>query len=155
MASSNRSPHSSIPQIDLEPVVVNYEVCRNLAELLKRQDIPADREDSSLQWMSPLEVGNFYLLLVAICHQTSPRGQPPLEGDIEGRHLRGWDFLSAKLQAAVRANSSILSPALWACITSERVRELFKDEKTGDRLTDTEGRAFLIRDLGQKLLARG
>lgn len=157
MASSNQSSHVSgftgAPQISLEPVVVNYEVCRNLAELLQRHNIPADREDSSLQWMSPLEIGNFYLLLVAICHQTSPRGQPPFEGEIEGRRLRGWDFLSAKLQAAVRVNPKILSPAFWACMVPEQVVELFRDEKFGDRLTDPHGRAFLIRDLGQKMLA--
>src|SRR5439155_11644682 len=93
-------------------------------------------------------------LLVAICYQTSPRGKPPLEGEVGGRHLRGWDYLSAKLEAAARANLEMLSPDYWAHITAEEVRQLFRDEKLGDRLSDPAGRALLIRDLGQKMLWR-
>ncbi len=158
MASKSR-PHSTgaclVPTPTApEPLVVNDEACRRLAGLLRSQTIPPAREDSSLPWMSPKQVGNFYLLLVAICYQTSPRGRPPLEGDVEGRHLRGWDYLSAKLEAAARINLAILSPSFWARATAEEVRELFRDETLGDRLSDPAGRALLIRDLGQKMLRR-
>jgi hypothetical protein len=104
--------------------------------------------------MSPEQVGNFYLLLVAICYQTSPRGKPPLEGEVEGRHLRGWDYLSAKLEAAARDNRAVLSPAFWAHVTTEEVRQLFHDGSLGDRLSDPAGRAVLIRDLGEQMLSR-
>jgi hypothetical protein len=104
--------------------------------------------------MSPEQIGNFYLLLVAICYQTSPRGKPPLEGYVEGRHLRGWDYLSAKLEAASRNNPAVLSPAFWAHITEEQVREVFRDDTLGDRLSDPAGRALLIRDLGEQMLRR-
>ena len=135
-------------------VIVNIEVCRKLADLLRSQSIPADREDSSLTGLSPREVGNFYLLLVAICHQTSPIGKPPLEGDVGGRHVRGWDYLSAKLQAAARANLEILSPDRWAWMTEKDVLELFRDQTLGERLSDPAGRALLARDLGNKMRQR-
>jgi hypothetical protein len=135
-------------------VSVNIEACRRLARLLSSQTIPAAREDISLPWMSPEQVGNFYLLLVGICYQTSPRGKPPLEGYVEGRHLRGWDYLSAKLEAAAHNNWAMLSPVFWAHITAEDVRELFRDDTLGERLNDPGGRALLVRDLGEQMLRR-
>jgi|SRR5579864_3986977 len=141
-------------QAPYAPVVVNFEVCRKVAGLLRSQAIPLDREDTALPWMSRWEVGNFYLLLVAICHQTSPRSRPPLEGDIGGRHLRGWDYLSGRLEAAARADRQLLSPGFWASVTGEDLRRIFQDPTFGDRLSDPEGRASLIRDLGQKMLQR-
>ena len=135
-------------------VAVNIEACRRLARLLSSESIPTAREDISPLWMSPEQVGNFYLLLVAICYQTSPRGKLPLEGRVDGRHLRGWDYLSAKLEVAVRGNRAVLSPAFWAHINAEGVRELFRDDTLGDRLGDPGGRALLIRDLGERMLSR-
>jgi hypothetical protein len=135
-----------------EPVVVDIEACRKLAGALKAHHIPEDHEDSSLKGFSREEVGNFYLLLVAICHQTSPRGKQPLEGMIGKQHLHGWDYLSAKLERDARINPEILSPSRWAGINAEDVEALFCDETLGNRLSDPAGRASLIRDLGQKML---
>ena len=133
------------------PVAVNVQTCRRLAAILTAHSIPQDHEDSSLAGFTPFEIGNFYFLLVAISHQTSPRGREPLEGTTDGRHLRGWDYLSAKLEEAVSVNPSILSPLFWDSITAEDVRGLFHDQFFGDRLSDTEGRAQLIRDLGLQM----
>jgi hypothetical protein len=152
MASRSPLPRIDVHATALEPVVVNVEACRKLAALIKSHSIPADHEDSSLQGLEPREIGNFYLLLVAICHQTSPLGKPSLEGSIGERHLRGWDYLSAKLEANARTKPGILAPSFWLSITSENVRELFRDEALGDRLSDPAGRASLIRDLGHKML---
>jgi hypothetical protein len=138
-----------------EPVFVSVEACRNLAVLLRARQIPADREDSSLPGLKPSEIGNFYLLLVAICHQTSPREKLPLEGRIGERHLRGWDYLSAKLEENVRTNPELLAPRSWIGITAEEVQKLFRDEILGDRLSDPSGRALLISDLGRKMLKNG
>jgi len=137
-----------------ESVGVNIVACRRLARLLSSQAIPEAREDTALPWMSPEQVGNFYLLLVAICYQTSPRGKPPLEGHIDGRHLYGWDYLSAKLEIAARKNGAVLSPAFWAHIDAEELRALFCDHELGDRLSDPGHRALLIRDLGEQMLCR-
>jgi hypothetical protein len=133
-------------------VTVNPKVCRELAELLKSLPIPADREDRSLTWCSPREVGNFYLLLVAISHQTSPRDRPPLEGDVGERHLCGWDYLSAKIEAAALEDVRILHPDFWVQMTAESVRDLFRDELLGERLSDPLGRALLVQNLGEQML---
>ena len=101
----------------VQRVAVDIDACRRLSTLIRSRHIPADHEDSSLDGITPREIGNFYLLLVAICHQTSPRGRPPLEGKVGERHFRGWDYLSAKLEAAVRENPDILSPDYWATRT--------------------------------------
>lgn len=151
---------SSTISSDLAPapakyrVVVNQDKCRQLAAFIKSHTIPVDREDTSLPWMSSQQVGNFYLLLVAICHQTSPRGKLPLEGDIGTRHLRGWDYLSAKLQDAAKQDPHLINPRSWAKITPEDVQRIFHDKNLGDRLTDPQGRAILIQDLGQQMLHR-
>jgi hypothetical protein len=139
-------------QDSTEEVAVNVSVCHELADWLKSREIPEDREDSSLQGFSREEMGNFYLLLVAICHQTSPRGKLPLEGTVESRHLRGWDYLSAKLEEAARRQPALLTPAVWASFTADKVLELFRDPMLGDRLSEPERRAQLIRDLGQTML---
>jgi hypothetical protein len=142
---------STVTSVTVEPVVVSVEACRRLAELISAQSIPASHEDSSLPGFAPQEVGNFYLLLVALCHQTSPRGKPPLEGIVGERRLRGWDYLSAKLETAARANPEMLSPDTWSRVSSHDLLELFHDEKLGDRLTDPEGRSLLVRDLGGRM----
>src|SRR5439155_18743595 len=65
--------------------------CRRLAAVIRAHSIPADHEESSLPGFGAKEIANFYLLLVAICHQTSPRDLLALEGGVGGRRLRGWD----------------------------------------------------------------
>src|SRR5438876_6570130 len=137
-----------------EGVIVDVAACRRLAAVIRAHSIPADHEESSLPGFGAKEIANFYLLLVAICHQTSPRDLLALEGGVGGRRLRGWDYLSAKLEAAARENFEILSPKYWARITTEEVRQLFRDEAFGSRLSDPAGRSVLIRDLGEKMLQR-
>ena len=136
-------------------VEVDRVACARLASLLKTQSIPADREDVLRPDLARRESGNFYLLLVAICHQTSPRGRPPLEGTVGGRLLRGWDYLSAKLAAAVRDDARLLKPTTWVQSTPRDVAELFADPELGERLTDPPGRARLIRNLGSVMHGHG
>jgi len=111
-----------VEQTALETAVVNIDACRRLAALLKSYTIPVDHENSSLPGLKAAQVGNFYLLLVAICHQTSPKHKPPLEGVIGGRYLRGWDFLSAKLEIHSQAHPEILSPKVWTVIIPEQLQ---------------------------------
>jgi hypothetical protein len=133
-------------------VAVNLEVCQRLAEWLKSRTIPLDREESSLQGFTSEEIGNFYLLLVAISHQTSPRDKLPLEGIAGGRHLRGWDYLFAKLEDAARRDSKFLSPDYWVHLSADDLGSVFRDEQFGDRLSDCVGRALLINDLGRIMI---
>lgn len=135
-------------------VEVNRSVCKRLADLLRRQHVPVDEEESKLPGFRQDLVGNFFLALVAICYQTSPRHKPPLEGVVQGVHRRGWDYLFARLESAARVDASYIEPATWAQLSAHDVRELFRDRECGDRLTDPEGRAGLLRDLGQRMLER-
>src|SRR2546423_13871295 len=91
------------------PVEINVVSCERLARIIKNQSIPLDKEETSLLGFSREEVGNFYLCLVAICHQTSPRGKPPLEGVVRGEHKRGWDYLSVRFEEAFRSNPTFFT----------------------------------------------
>ena len=133
-------------------VEVNSEACKSLALLIKSQQIPIDSEDTYLAGFSPAQVGNFYLCLVAICHQTSPQGRPPLEGIVNGDSKRGWDYLSAKLEAAAHSDPMLLAPSKWSDMTESEIRAIFHDSQYGDRLTDPIDRANLIRDLGRVMV---
>lgn len=136
------------------PVVVDLESCDRLAALLARMDIPPDEEDSVAPAFPRNLTGNFFLALVAICHQTSPRALPPLEGVVSGKHLRGWDYLSAKLESAARDDLRLLEPERWSRLTADCVCRLFRDQEFGERLSEPTQRAELLRDLGQKMMAR-
>jgi len=129
-------------------VRVNPVICEAVAELLRNKQIPQATEDVSLAGLKREEVGNFFLALVAICHQTSPRGRAPLEGYVAGILLRGWDFLAAKYHEAVASDKGWLSPDRWRSTSEEDVRTLFHDPSLGDRLKDPDGRAALLRNLG-------
>jgi hypothetical protein len=141
-------------EVKRQPVKVDGEVCARLATLLRSRKIPPDAEERKPDVPADL-VGNFFLALVAICHQTSPMKGRPLQGLIEGRVRRGWDYLWARFEAAAQAAPEILEPADWCEFRAPQLGEVFHDEKYGDRLTDHEGRAALLRDLGAHMLAWG
>ena len=137
------------------PVEVEVEACRRLAGVLLARPIPMDEEDSSLEGFSRVQVGNFYLLLVAICHQTSPRGKPALEGTVGGVHRRGWDYLSAKLEAATRSDLTLLQPGRWAEIRVGEFTGIFRDKLLGERMSDPDRRTALVQDLGRVMIQSG
>jgi len=140
---------------DVQSVAVDRKACELLARLIASQRIPQDREEvPSLQLPAPL-VGSFFLLLVAVCHQTSPPGGLPLVGRVHGNVRRGWDYLFQRLLDAAREDHVLLAPAYWTHITPEEIRRLFADAEFGARLTDPEGRCRLIRDLGENMLSSG
>jgi hypothetical protein len=126
-----------------------------VAKLLATKEIPLDHEESSLPGFSQYLIGNFFLALVAISHQTSPRGHAPLEGSIDGVWRRGWDYLFARLEEAGRRDPTLLTPTRWSDLSTDEVRHLFHDEELGDRLTNPEHRAELLRDLGFKMISQG
>ncbi len=151
IATSGQPLPSDSPAPSAPMVTVNQEQCRRLAALISSQTIPQDREDSSLTGFSQEAAGNFYFLLVAICHQTSPVGKPPLEGYIDGRLMHGWDYLTARLEAAVRSDPSLLVPSTWSKVQPDQLAQIFRDDRLGERLTGVPHRAELIRDLGDVL----
>lgn len=136
-------------------VAVDEAACERVAALLAERPIPKPREEIGFPELSRLETGNLYLLLVSICHQTSPRGLPPLEGRVQGVHYKGWDYLSAKLVAAARQSATILQPDAWVRLTARDLQLLLRDDELGDHLSDRAGRARLVRDLGRSMVANG
>jgi hypothetical protein len=136
-------------------VTVDRAVCRDVARLLSRHDIPVDREDLTLPGLTRPQIGNFYLWLVAICHQTSPIGLLPLEGIVDGKRLRGWDYLSARFQEAAVSDPSLLVPAAWEATSGNDLAALFRDPVVGERLSVPDSRAALIRDIGKVMVANG
>lgn len=155
MKQSKRSPSAIIqlrPSVLEQRVLVDHAQCGRVAALLRKSAIPQPQEEIGRPRLNARELGNFYLLLVSICHQTSPRGRGALEGTVDGMRYRGWDYLSAKIAGAAHQRRSILEPKTWSRMTAQDLVQLLSDEEMGDRISDPEGRARLVRDLGQSML---
>ncbi|MGO9254840.1 MAG: hypothetical protein ACLQU1_00845 [Bryobacteraceae bacterium] len=129
-------------------IEIDQTQCRKVAEVLARVEIPRDREESQILGLTAEEVANFYFLAVAICHQTQV-----LRGTVDGEAVRGWDYLSKKLQAAVMLDKTVLDPRRWASMTAKLLGTLFADSQIGETLCDVAGRTELVQDLGTKMLA--
>ncbi len=148
-------PLSALPPTTRGSVRVAVDVCSRCADLIAGWSVPPDREEVRLANLSSRQVGNFFFLLVSICHQTSTPGVPPLEGVVDGRYRRGWDYLEARLETEVRADETLLSPLTWATLTPSHLESIFRDDKYGSRLTHLAGRSELIQDLGQRMKGFG
>jgi len=136
-------------------VEIDSMACHRLSQFLRERQIPIDQEESTLLGIPPDAIGNFYLVLVAICHQTSPRGCLPLEGYVDGQHYRGWDYLQARLEQAVSKDADLVNPRRWTKLTELDVRNIFRDPQLGERLTDPGRRAGLIGNLGEVMSTNG
>jgi hypothetical protein len=136
-------------------VTVDVAKCNELAALLRSKSVPADAEDISLSGFTPQQAGNLYFFLVAICHQTSPRGGRPLEGTVGGLARRGWDYLSAKFEVEARSDSRILTPAYWSALTPQDFSDLFRDPRLGETFSDVPRRVELVHNLGRTMMRRG
>jgi hypothetical protein len=134
-------------------VEIDSATCERLATIIKNQPIPMDREETSPPAFSREEIGNYYLCLVALCHQTTPRGKPPLEGVLHGEHRRGWDYLSGRLEEAFGEDAALFTPSRWTEISGHELTTLFSDSRFGNRLTEPDKRAALLRDLGHVMLS--
>lgn len=141
--------------VDTELVTVDLAACQRVADWIASREIPLDAEETSLQGLSHLEVGDLYLFLVAICHQTSPLGMPPLLGAVGGKERRGWDFLLARFVEIAAHDRSVLSPGFWRGISGKQLSAMFSDPNRGSRLIQTERRAALIHDLASTMAAHG
>jgi len=140
----------------LEPLVrVNQQACQRVASFLAGKEVPPDQEESALPGFPSELIGNFFLALVAICHQTSPPGHLPLEGTVSGIQRRGWDYLFGRLEQASRQDQTLLRPERWNQLSALDVKQFFHDAELGDRLTDPHLRAELLRDLGSKMMSQG
>ncbi|MBL9123816.1 MAG: hypothetical protein JNG90_09305, partial [Planctomycetaceae bacterium] len=134
---------------------VDRAACAAVAQWIAAHEIPRDAEETCLQGFSSIEVGDFYLFLVAICHQTSPQGLPPVLGTVNGQLRRGWDYLLNRFEQLARQDRSLLSLAWWEKLSGAQLEEWFADPEYGRRLVAPERRAELVRDLAAVMNRRG
>jgi hypothetical protein len=129
------------------PIVVNRVRCDQVAQVLTRLGVPEDGEEVEAPSLPASHLGNFYLSLVAICHQTQS-----LTGSIEGRARRGWDYLQGRWREATSREQALLTSSGWATLTSEGLEQLFEDPLAGRTLSAVNGRTQLLNDLGNVML---
>jgi hypothetical protein len=130
--------------------------CKQVAEILRKIEVPPANEDDRLPGMEVTNLPNFYLAVVAICHQTSPQGGVQLRGQLaDGTEKFGWDYLRSRWAERVVASPSLNTPSGWAQLQLEDVEALFVDELGRSSLTDCAGRASLLRDLGEHFRTAG
>lgn len=123
--------------------------CAEMAFKLRQMSLPAPKEDVPPLGFAPEEEANFWFFLAAICHQTSPVGLPALEGNVEGKQRRGWDYLVHAFRVAATKDLGLLSPLRWATFTVKDLGNIF-----GPLLSLPDARCELIVDLGQRLCER-
>jgi hypothetical protein len=136
-----------------ELVCVDLRKCAEVAGVLARHPIPSTAEEHPNALGLPASaLPNFYLLTVAICHQTSPVGQPRLGGTLTtGETVWGWDYLRRRFAERAREKLSILDPACWPRLTAGDLVELLAAEDGPVHVSDPERRAALIRDAGTRM----
>lgn len=136
-------------------VEVDYQKCDELVELLRKNPLTADAANPIPEEIGPELSKDFYLSLIAICHQTSPLDGAYLEGTSRGKKLRGWDYLKDRLLVAVQKDPALVKPNNLTEISGADISNMMADGQGGGKITDPEGRARLLRDIGEVMLRQG
>lgn len=89
------------------------------------------------------------LVLVAICHQTQELG-----GEVDGRKIRGWDYLQASMLKAAQNDTAFLSPISLSQVSQQTLARVLQ---CGDQLSpaDLTRRAAIIQNCGQTMIEAG
>ena len=127
-------------------VELNQERCEQIGRTLRNLGIPEPIEPwSVLGHEVDFDLATLNLILVAICHQTQT-----LEGIIDGKQLRGWDYLQSCLLNWAQKDQLNCSPDRLRSFTIEQLREILN---CGDQLSDIDltARASFICDCGKVL----
>ena len=140
-----------------EAVTVNLAKCAEVAAILRARPVPAAAEEHAVALGLPADaLPNFYFLTVAICHQTSPIGQPRLGGALRtGQVAWGWDYLVRRLAERACEDVSILDPSHWRRMNAAELVRLLAAQNGPVHVTDPERRAALIRDAGTRMSLNG
>lgn len=131
-------------------IIVDKTQCDAIGRLLGGLATAPTLVHQSLSTHNPAVVGNFNLLLVAICHQTQH-----LQGLIAGRCKRGWDYLEARLRAASEQEGELLSVARWTRITAAELHTVLTGPDSTIELAGLDCRSELINDLGCNMQRAG
>jgi len=137
-------------------VSLNEEQCERLAATIHELTIPADAEEPTGHLdLAADTLANFYFVVVAICHQTSPRNRPALEGQIGGRTYKGWDYLRESFAIATRANPRLVYAESLITLQPHDLDRIIRTPDSSAVLTDLSGRCALLHATGQRLLDQG
>lgn len=133
-------------------VVTDSARIQAMSSLLSRLPVPEDSEESSVEADTPKSVlPDLYFVVVAICHQTSPRGEPPLAGTIDGQHFGGWDYLREAFLRAARRDASVFRPERLAEFSDSELNGILQIATEPVGLNSLPDRAALVRDLGVRM----
>jgi hypothetical protein len=124
--------------------------CRDVAGFLRRIALPGRLVRQELFCCDRRSVGNFNVLLVAICHQTQS-----ISGEVDGRWRRGWDYLEARLDGQCRNDPQFLQIERWRTLSTEELNEALAPLPTKPSFADIDARAELIRDIGRVMFDAG
>lgn len=134
-------------------ITIDDEQCRRVAERLDRVEVrPPD--EFAVRVNTPEErrrEANLLFYLVGICQSTRT-----LQGTIDGRWYRGWDYMLRAARRALAADPETFSAGRLAQVTVDEVRAIFSDDRdpefsTLDRIDE---RVAQLRDAARVLLAR-
>jgi len=137
---------------------INDDKISAIVSALSGVTLPKPAESTHMQFPicdDKCKLANAYLGIVAICHQTSPIGERPLEGMINGTRATGWDYLRGKFLLQASEVKKWTSFKFWQKLTPDVLAELFKDETYGRTLNRINERTYLLNDLGNKLSIDG
>lgn len=128
-------------------IIVDEGQCSKVAERLRSVAVKALFPEPPPEEKRPR--ANFWFYLTAISHQTGP-----LRGVIEGRPLRGWDYLYACAERAYRSDPHFFTAErLWR-LSPQDLKGIFSDQ--GDPSTSTLDRIgerlHLLREAAASLL---
>ena len=132
-------------------VEVNKEQCHLLGDFLKTANLPSAKEEVMQYNISKLTMSNLYFAMVAICHQTTPHHGPALQGYVDGKLRKGWDYLREKMILATQKNPDLVSLDSLTNFSAKDIEKLFFDEKLGSTISDPEGRAMILRSIGLRM----
>jgi len=129
-----------------------------LLSLLKEMQIPKPDESSSLSFSwngSKSALANCYLAIFSVCHQTSPLGEPPLQGAFNGQKRVGWEYLKEKFLRTAASSSEWCDPKHWAALSPQALSQIYEDPLYGKTLNRINERTYLLNDLGRMLDRNG
>jgi hypothetical protein len=128
------------------PVAVNFERCREVASVIQGMRLPQKLVRQTIFSSDRKVVGNFNLLLVAICHQTQK-----VQGIVDGKWCRGWDYLERRLNECCQGNPDLLEIDTWATLTEASFERAFCQSADDAAGMDAGPRVQLINDLGDQM----
>jgi hypothetical protein len=132
-----------------ELVVVDDVRCASVAEVLRKIEVPAPKEQAIDLGIEAAHLPNFYFCVVAICHQTSPLNEAKLAGRLaSGKEAFGWDYL--RLRLAERAKDvAVWDVNWWRLVTGPALSSLLADPLGGGAISTPDRRAELLRELAE------